>query len=118
MKFAPLFTSLLLLVGCDRRDATLREQIVGAWARDGFEMTLAADGRYVSRWTQPAKNLTYQGMWKIQDGDIISTLTNSVVQGTTNSQAIGSVDRWVLLRLDHNNLVWSNNGQTVYLKRK
>ena len=118
MKFAFLFASLLLLTGCSP-DTKLRDQITGTWAReDTYQTTLAADGSFISQWTLPTKTLIYQGTWKIQDGGVVSTVTNCIAQGTTNFQAVGSVDRWVIVRLDRSDLVWSNDGQTISLKRK
>ena len=118
MKSTFLF-ALLLLAGCRRGDTELHDQIAGTWKGPGtFEMTLAADGTFVSQSTLPAKRLTYQGTWKVQDGGVVSTLTNCNAEGTTNFQAVGSVEHWAILRADRTDLVWSNNGQTISFKRK
>jgi hypothetical protein len=119
MKFALFCISLLLLTGCNHRDTRLREQIVGTWTNDNnFVMTFAADGGLVSRWAMPAKELTYQGMWTVQDGVLVSTLTNCIAQGTTNFEAVGSVDHFKIVQADHNDLVFAGEGQTISLKRK
>jgi hypothetical protein len=118
VKFALLFASFLLFAGCSR-DTKVRDQIAGTWVRDDtFEVRLAADGSFISQWIQPTKSVTFQGMWRVHNGDVVTTLTNCIAQGTTNFQAVGSVDRWVIVRLDRSDLVWSNNGQTISLRRK
>lgn len=118
MKLTLLFASLLLLTSCSR-DTKLRDQITGTWTRDdSFQTTLAADGSFISQWTHPAMTVTYQGTWKVQDGGVVSTITNRTAQGTTNFQTVGTVERWAIVRLDRSDLVWSNNGQTISLRRK
>lgn len=118
MKSALLFASLLLFAGCNRRDADLRQHIAGTWTRDSFEMTLSAEGSFVSRWTHSTSSLIYQGTWTVRDGGVVSTITNCIAHGTTNFEAVGSVERWAIVRLDRSDLVWSNEGQTISLKRK
>ena len=118
MKLALLFISLLVC-GCNRRDTQLRDQIAGTWVRDGvYQMRFQTDGSFVSEWTLPAGKVTFQGIWKIQNGGIVSELTNYVAQGPKITQKIGSVGRWTILTLDRTALVWSENGETVSLKRK
>ena len=91
VRFMPVFV-LLLLVAC-HRETELREQVTGTWVPDNtFDMTLAADGSLISRWTLPAKSVEYQGTWKIQSGKVVSTITNCIAQGTTNVQPVGTVD--------------------------
>jgi hypothetical protein len=69
----------LLLFGCSRRDAQLQREVLGNWTRDSyFEMSLSPDGSFVSRVTHTNKSLIYQGTWKIQDGSMVSTLTNYI----------------------------------------
>jgi len=58
------------------------------------------------------------GTWEVQGGSVVSTITNCVGQGTTNFQKVGTSDRWVIIRADPGELIWSNDEQTVYLKRK
>ena len=117
VKLTPL-VFLLLLSAC-RRETKLQEQLAGTWTRDDtFQMTLATDGSFVSQWTLPTKSLTYEGIWKMEDGSVVSTITNSIARGTTNFQAAGTVDRWVIVKIDNNDLVWSNAEQTISLKRK
>lgn len=118
VKLTLLFVSFALLVGCTRRDAKLQERIVGTWTRDNaFQITFSTDGSYVSQWTTPTKKVTYQGTWRIQDNAVVFVNTNCVAEGTTNVQAIGSVDRIAIIRADKSNLVYTFYGQTISLKR-
>lgn len=118
MKLALLLVSLLVC-GCNRHDTQLRDQIAGTWVRDDLsQMRFKTDGSFVSEWTLPAGKVTFQGIWKIQNGDIVSELTNYVAQGPTITQKIGSKGRWTILSLDRTTLIWSEDGQTVSLKRK
>ncbi|MCF7709299.1 MAG: hypothetical protein K9N52_10410 [Verrucomicrobia bacterium] len=118
MKFILLFVSVLLISGCKPSDAKIREQITGTWARDDtFEMTLTKDGGFISQWKSTTNNLTYYGTWKIQDGDIVSVLTNFNAHGNTNVAPLG-VNHHKIMQIDSNDLVLSNEGQTVSLKRK
>ncbi|HSY18256.1 MAG TPA: hypothetical protein VK815_07985 [Candidatus Acidoferrales bacterium] len=115
---ALMLISFLLLAGC-HREAKLRDQIAGTWMRDeAYEITFASDGSFVSRISRPTQHLTYQGVWKVDASDIVYTVTNCIAQDTTNFQAIGSVDRLAIVRIDHSDLVWSNTGQRIELKRK
>ena len=118
MKIALLFASLLLLTSCSR-DTKLRDHVVGTWTReDTLQLTFAADGSFTTQWTFPTKTLTYQGTWRVQEGGVVSTITNCIARGITNFQAVGTVERWVIVRLDRSDLVWSNEGQTISLRRK
>ena len=119
MKSALLVPLLLLVGGCSRRDAELCDQIIGTWTNDDvFEVTLNPDDSFISKWTRPASKVTYLGTWRVQDGVVVSEITNAIAQGTTNLQVVGTVDRWVIIRADCTDLVWSNDGQTISLKRK
>ena len=119
MRFIPFFLLVVLLAGCDRSETQLHRQIAGSWVRDSqFEMSLSADGSFVSHWTLPDKSLTYQGTWQIQDGSMISTITNCVAEGTTNFEHIGSVDHWSIIQADRTRLVFSNKDGVISLTRK
>ena len=120
MRFTLTFALLsLLFLGCSRRDAKLSEQITGTWTlNDKFETKLSADGSFVSHWALSNKSLTYQGTWKIQDGGMVSTLTNCIADGTTNFERVGSVDHFAIIRADSTGLVFSNNNQMISLTRK
>ena len=110
-----------LLCGCGHRDATLAKEIVGNWARDSaFETTLSPDGSFISHWAAPNRSLTYQGTWKIQNGSMITTITNCIATGytITNFERSGSVDHFTIIRADAHDLVYSNDNQIISLNRK
>jgi hypothetical protein len=109
----------LVLFGCGRRDAHLQKEVVGNWTRDShFQMSLSPDGSFVSHWTNTNKSLTYQGTWMIQEGSLVSTITNCIADGYTNFERVGSVERWPVVRADSTDLVYSNNNQVISLIRK
>jgi hypothetical protein len=109
----------LVLFGCGRRDAQLQKEVVGNWTRDGyFQMSLSPDGSFVSHWATTNMSLTYQGTWKIQDGSMVSTITNCMAEGTTNYERVGSVDSFKIIRSDSTGLVCSNNNQIMSMTRK
>jgi len=117
VRFVPLIP-LLLLAACSP-GSKLRDRLTGTWTRgDTFEMTLAADGRFISQWKVPTKSLTYMGTWKVQGSSVVSIITNCSAQDTTNFEKVGTTEHWVIIRADQSELVWSNNEQTVSLKRK
>jgi hypothetical protein len=119
MKAMLILTMALLMTACSHRDAKLREQITGTWAHDDkLEMRLLADGSFVSYWALSNKSLTYQGTWKIQDGGMVSTLTNCIAKGTTNFEQVGSVDYFTIIQIDLTDLVYSNGNQIISLRRK
>jgi hypothetical protein len=118
----------LLLVSCHSEDSRLKKQIVGTWApenSDGFylfEMTLNSDGSFQSKMkavsTNPAIEWNYAGSWQIKDGLLLSTITNSSGQNTTNLEPAGSFERWRIAVLDDSNLKLEGRGQTNSFKRK
>jgi len=114
-----ILTFSVVLFGCGRSDSQLQKKVVGNWARDSyFDMRLFPDGSFVSRWTTTNHILTYQGTWKIQDGSMVSTITNCIAEGTTNFERVGSVDRYAIIRADSTDLVYSNNNQIISFRRK
>ena len=124
MRFMLAFALLsLLLTACDRHDASLHKQLVGTWARgDSGVLTIDLDGSFQSRWTTVLTNVTkewlYAGTWNVRDGFLISTVTNSETRNSTNSEAVGSVDRFRIISIDSSHLVNGIGGVTNYLERR
>lgn len=121
VRLLPL-VAVALLAACTR-ETKLRNQLTGTWQKDKFELTLSPDGSFVSQWTTPPRIVTYRGTWKVERSSAIMTITNSTAQGTTNFQAVGTVDSWVVVRADQTDLIWSNgkhtnDGEIISLKRK
>lgn len=115
----PIVGLSLLLIGCGRSDAHLQKEVVGSWARDSqFKMTLSPDGSFVSHWATTNKNLTYQGTWNVQNGNMICTVTNCISQGWTNFARVGSVESYAIIRADSTGLVYSNDNQIISFTRE
>lgn len=110
----------LLIAGCGRCETKLRNMISGNWVRGdgGFEINFSPDGSFVSQWTNSNGSVSYQGTWTIQDGSLITTLTNSVSKGITNYERGERVDNFRIIRADSATLVYSNENQIVSLSRK
>jgi hypothetical protein len=117
IRFVLLFAWLLLLSGCSRRDAELREQITGIWTQDDSEMTLAANGSFISHMADSTNSWTFQGTWKVRNGSLVTTITN-IVATTGTFEGIGSVERYGIFRADRTDLVFSNAVQMISYKRK
>jgi hypothetical protein len=113
----------LLLAACGPRTPKYRNPLVGTWARtnDG-SMTLLEDGTFHSRWTnfsaKPAADWSYDGTWEIKDGFLVCVVTNANAHNTTNAEAVGSVERYSIVRVDNNQLVTESGGQTNSFERR
>ena len=81
-------------------------------------MCLSSDGTFFSHWTTTNKSVIYQGKWKLQDGSMITTLTNCVAEGTTNFERVGTVHSFQIIQVDSTSLVYSYENQTISLSRK
>jgi hypothetical protein len=116
MKYSiTLILLTLILTGCGSREAKLHKQMTGTWTNSNIvKITLASDGSLVTRWKQ---GVTYQGTWTIQNGEFVSTITNCIPDGTTNFEAVGSVDRGRIISVDAHHLVYEIQGQTISLRR-
>lgn len=115
LQIGELYSFPQVMIGnVDTANATeLRKRITGTWKiADSFEMTLAENGGFVSRSAGLTNTLTNLGTWTVQNGDMISTITNSSTQGPTNRLA-----HFVVLRLNDTDLVLSGFGSTAEFKR-
>lgn len=124
MKFAFPFVLLsLLLTACDRHDPKPRNPLVGTWARtnSGY-LTLVADGTFHSRWTnfsaKPTIDWSYDGTWEVEAGSLVCVITKARARNTTNAAAVGSVERYTIVRVDKDRLVTESGGQTNSFERK
>jgi len=110
----------MFMFGCGRPgEAQLKKEVVGSWTRDGdFQMTISPDGSFVSHWATTNRTLDYQGTWMIQNGKMVATATNCIARGWTNFERVGTVERYAIIRVDANELVYSNENQIVSFKRE
>lgn len=87
-------------------------------------LNLAADGTFSAWWTNihstPISIWAYEGTWTVTDGVCETILTKSLSWGTTNHQVEGAIDRWLIVSVDHHQLVWTweKNNQTNSLIRR
>ena len=112
-----------LLMACSRRDASVHDRIIGSWVHgDSGEITLLPNGSFHSKWTIALTNVTqewiYDGTWGVKEGVLISTVTNSSANNTTNSQAIGSIDRFKIIQLDSIHLAIDIGQKTNLFNRR
>jgi hypothetical protein len=103
-----------LLIGCDRRDAKLSQQVLGTWnyagaARGG--MDIASDGHFSSIWTKSE----YQGTWVVKEGVLVMTCTNA---SGPNREPVGRIERFRIVEVDSSRLALECNGQTNCLERR
>lgn len=118
----------LLLIGCNDRESSFRNRLVGTWAyrnknyKKYSVVTFFSDGRVNSKWTLVSSNDTkewsYQGTWKVRDGILIFTVTNGSAKNSTNLAAIGTVERYNIIKLDRDQLVIVDGQQTNVFDRK
>ena len=113
----------VLLPACDRPDPKSRNPLVGTWARtNNGNMTLAGDGTFHSRWTnfsaKPRIDWSYDGTWDVEQGFLVCVITNAEARNTTNAAAVGSVERYSIVRVDKNELVTESGGQTNSFERR
>jgi hypothetical protein len=109
----------LVLFGCGRRDAQLQKDVVGSWMLgSNFQMTLSPDGSFISHWAATNNSVTYRGTWKIQEGKMVSTITNCVADGFTDVEQVGSVDSYAILRVDSTAMVYSFSNQIISFRRE
>ena len=129
LSFSKRFAScglLLAVLGfatADAQDTTLEQQIVGTWAKGkSSEICIYTNGSFRSTMSEVYPKVTktwnYKGTWEIKDGFFIYTVTNATATGSTNFEAVGSVDRCQIIKLDSLSLVCKIGDQTVAFSRK
>jgi len=111
MRSALIFIILLgmLVTSCNRRDAKLREKIVGTWPTPpSGTLTFLSDGSFHFRNEYVTTNATLKwvsdGVWDVKDGFLISTITNSVAENTTEKPTVGHVMHAKINFVDEHNL--------------
>ena len=122
MKFKPIVFALgLLLTGCSRHDAKLADQVAGTWMSAHTVWTLSPDGSFHSHLAGTnagiIKEAVYDGTWSVQDGFLVTTITQRSSQNLTNLASIGQVDHQKIVRLDSTRLVLSDGLTNTYTRK-
>ncbi len=127
-----LFGLSLLLTACGHQDQAqvqppdekLRNALTGTWTHgnDGSGMlTLDSNGTFTAQWNttnRPMKVWAYEGTWTATGGVCMMTDTSSQSWGTTNRAPEGRTDRYRIITVDGEHLVWEDAGQTISLTRR
>jgi hypothetical protein len=110
----------LLVTGCHQRDTELRQGMFGTWipnSETNCTIILARNGTFTTKFmavrTNVTKELIYEGTWRVTDGFHTLTITNA--SGYEPHQPVGTVERYKIVRLDKNELVCQNAGDTNHL---
>jgi hypothetical protein len=139
MKTFIFIATSMFLTACGRQDrpqelsgdVTLRQKITGTWSVDNEVITFSQDGSCSAKFTNSLNILVLDKTWKIKDGDIILTVTNTdSMWRTTNRVAVGAlkhlrymapgtVEHFRIIQADGTNLVWQDlDGIKISMERK
>jgi hypothetical protein len=118
-----LLLAALSCLNADAQDTELEHQIIGTWARDkSSEMIINTNGSFHSKFSTAYSSVTktwnYYGTWQIKDGFCVMTITNASTTGATNFEAVGSIGRAKIIKLEGTSLVWKLDDQTIAFRRK
>jgi hypothetical protein len=118
----------LLLTACRTSDGELRRQVVATWSKETpfswvdpiqFTDTISPDGRFSESFGHRSEPVTYQGTWKVRNGEFVLTITNAL--GTGNHQPdfaeVGKVKRWRIIRVDDRQFIYTADGRTNLFTR-
>jgi hypothetical protein len=113
----------LLLTACGRPDSQLQRKLVGTWMQgDSFEMTLAPDGNLHSKFTSNTndKEFDFVGTWIASNHFLIVTVTgeNGRNWASTNTEPVGSIEHFKIIKVDATHLTAGVNGYTNTYVRK
>jgi hypothetical protein len=119
MKFLTFSVLLLSLVAVLGSDELTTQQIVGTWlygsradlssqnGHKSFSIAFLADGSFSTTFlsTNHTVELTYQGTWRVKDGEVVLTETN--VSGSVPHEPVGSVGHIRIVELNSNHLAYA-----------
>ena len=105
-------------------DAEVRKVFTGNWVPQGSTwggLTLHSKGSFTKRLrsdsTSDAKQWLYEGTWAVKDAFLTLTITNAVTRNTTNSEPVGSIDQFMIVKADRSQLVLQKDGVKTYFTR-
>lgn len=114
--FIAFLLSSVLLSACGQQ-AVLRQQVVGDWFREQGVLRFAPDGTSSCDLTNGIKIWRYRSVWELKDGALIVRVTDVSMQGTTNAESVGSIERLKLISVTDHTLTLETSGQTILWKR-
>ena len=104
-----------ILTACAKRDTKLAREIRGTWSHGAHAIAMTPDGSFSESFSSKSGTNIFDGTWQVSDGFLIFTVTNA--SGTHPGTAIGSEERYKIIRADAHQLVYEMNGQTITLNR-
>ena len=110
-------------------DGEIRQKLPGTWlvkveasnAGTKGTMTLSPEGGLLTKLvftrTNNVQNATYQGYWRVQDGDLLITVTNT--DNAEKQFAVGRTNHLKIVSLDNHELVveTKTSGMTYYRRQ-
>jgi hypothetical protein len=111
--YTVILAVVLIATGCDSRDAKLHRQISGTWPiRPSGSMTFFADGRFHFTNSFVYSNTTLawasDGTWDVRHGFLITTITNSIAEGTDEKPPVGRTSRYKINFVDEHDLAYGD----------
>lgn len=106
----------LLLTGCNNRDAEMRAKITGNWpVRPSGSMTFLPDGSFHFTNSFVSSNGTLKwssdGTWDVKDGFLITTMTNSTAENTTEKPAAGVAHQYKINLIDDHHFSYGTESE-------
>jgi len=109
----------LFLIGCHKppTDVEIYQQVIGTWknapsASDTVTILseMRSDGSFFSKWLGATNDNEVDGIWKVQDGFMVMTMTNVP---STIARSLGSmVQRYKIVQIDNEKFVSHLEGDT------
>jgi hypothetical protein len=108
-----LFLLALVAAGCGKSDAKLRREIVGTWfMQPSGSMIFRLDGSYhlTNALVSGSVVMTWvnDGTWNIENGFLVTAVTNSIAGNTDEKPAVGTVNRSKINYIDAHNLAYGD----------
>lgn len=105
-------------------DAEVRKVFTGNWVPQdstGGGLTLHSKGSFTKRQrsdsTSDAKQWLYEGTWAVKDVFLTLTITNAITRNTADSEPVGSIDQFMIVKVDQSQLVLQKDGVKTFFSR-
>jgi hypothetical protein len=120
-------TDIHIVSGADVRamsDAEVRKVFTGNWVPQDSTwggLVLHSSGSFTKRLgsvaTSEAKQWLYEGTWDVKEAFLTLTITNAVARNTTDIESVGSIDQFMIIKVDRSQLVLQKDGVKTYFSR-